>query len=667
MTTLIASPRRWCEPEASYQNCDSVTDAILVALRPEPELTVSQWADKYRKLSPKLAAEPGDYRTERTPYLRDIMDALSAGSAYQTVVFMKGAQVGATEAANNWLGYIVHWAPAPVIGVWPRVEDAEKTSKQRIEPMLEASPELRERIPSSKSREGGNTIRLKEFPGGIMNLTGANSAAGLRSMPAKFAILDEVDAYEGDVEGEGSPVDLVRQRLKTFGRFGKMFMISTPTVKGRSQIETAFEATDQRRFFVPCPHCEHMQWLRFENLKWDKGQPSTARYYCEECGAEIEERHKAMMLPNGEWRPTAECEDKRATGFHLSALYSPLGWESWENIARNWEAAQGNEAKLKTFINTTLGETWQEKGEAPEWQRLYDRREKWVLGTVPRNVLFLTAGVDVQRDRVEIHVWGWARGMRSWLVDVIVHYGVPANINDECWAETRKSLSRQWLHPSGKQMPIIKAAVDTGDGLTTSVVYEWCWRQGGQQVVAIKGDKERAKAGSPVTGPTYMDVGPAGQKRKRGLKLWHISGPYFKGETYRFLRLDRPTDEALTLGERYPDGYIHLPDGVNSDWVKQLVAEHLIVKKSPRGFPYSVWEPLPGQERNEALDCRVYARAMAYHMGADRWQDAVWTRMEIDMDSLSDEPPVAIADVPVPASDNAAPTNRPRKAASSWL
>jgi phage terminase large subunit GpA-like protein len=489
-------------------------------------------------------------------------------------------------------------------------------------------------------------------------------------MPAKYAILDEVDAYEADVEGEGSPVDLVRQRLKTFGRFGKMFMISTPTIKGRSQIEHAYEATDQRRYFVPCPHCEHMQWLKFENLKWDKGRPETARYYCVECGCEIEERHKEWMLPRGEWRPTAACEDKRAIGFHLSALYSPVGWESWENIARNWEAAQGNESKLKTFINTTLGETWHERGEAPEWQRLYDRREKWVLGSVPRQALFLTAGVDLQRDRIEVHVWGWSRGMRSWLVDVIVHYGTVSNINDPCWAELRKTLDKQWLHPSGKQLPILKAAVDTGDGLTTSVAYDWCAKQGGQQVVAIKGDKERIKAGSPVTGPTYVDVGPTGRKRKRGLKLWHVSGAFFKAETYRFLRLDKPTDEALELGERYPDGYVHLPDGINSDWVKQLVAEQLVVKKSPRGFPYSVWESLPGQERNEALDCRVYARGMVYLMGADRWPDSTWSRLEIEVDALADVPAPPV--VEQPASDNVpvppvpAP-RKPRKAASRWL
>lgn len=669
-----SSPALWCAPASTYRNSEDVVAAIQNALRPDPDLTVSMWADEYRWLSPKLAAEPGRYRTDRTPYLRDIMDALSASSGYQRIVFMKGAQVGATEAANNWLGYIVHWAPAPVIGVWPRVEDAEKTSKQRIEPMLEASPELRERIPSSKSREGGNTIRLKEFPGGIMNLTGANSAAGLRSMPAKYAILDEVDAYEGDVEGEGSPIDLVQQRLKTFGRFGKMFMISTPTIKGASQIERAYEDTDQRRFFVPCPFCNHMQWLRFESLKWDKGQPEGARYICEECEGQIENRHKERMLPAGEWRPTAECTNKAAIGFHLSALYSPVGWESWENIARNWEAAQGDDAKLKTFKNTTLGETWQERGEAPEWQRIYDRRDAWTLGNMPANVCFLTAGVDVQRDRIEVHVWGWARGLESWLVDVAILEGNTADINSAVWQDLVATLSRTWSHPGGAQMSIFKAAVDTGDGPLTPMIYSWIRQQGGQQIVAIKGDRERYSAGSPVVGPSYMDVAYGGKKIKRGLKLWKISGPFFKSETYRWLRLEKPTDEDVAVGVTFPDGYVHIPNGVNSEWVQQLVAEQLVSEKTRAGFVKFVWKQL--RERNEALDCRVYARAMTWLIGADRWSSDVWTKLE---NQTGAAPAVAIPAAPVtsPAAAEqleqaapppAIPARKPqRMAASTWI
>src|SRR3712207_3819063 len=215
-------------------------------------------------------------------------------------------------------------------------------------------------------------------------MTGANSAVGLRSMSARFLFLDEVDAYPGDVEGEGDPVALAEARARTFGWRRKTLLVSTPTISGLSRIEREYQATDQRRYFVPCPHCGAMQWLRFERLVWERGQPETARYLCEACDGPIGEQHKTAMLAAGEWRATAEAGDPHAIGFHISALYSPVGWFAWGQAAREWEAAQGDDRAIKTFRNTALGECWQESGEAPDWQRLYDRREDWSPGTVPR-------------------------------------------------------------------------------------------------------------------------------------------------------------------------------------------------------------------------------------------------------------------------------------------
>lgn len=483
-------------------------------------------------------------------------------------------------------------------------------------------------------------------------------------MPARYAFLDEVDAYDGDVEGEGSPIDLVAQRLKTFGRKGKMFLASTPKTKGSSRIEKEYEETDQRRFFIPCPHCDHMQFLQFERLRWEKGRPETAAYNCEGCEKPFEERFKTEFLERGAWRPTSEAVNKHAIGFHISALYSPIGWESWESIARSWETAQGNEAQLKTFVNTILGETWQERGEAPEWERLYERRDRWPLGQIPQGVCFLTAGVDIQRDRIEVHIWGWGRGLESWLIDVIVLEGVTADLGHHVWADLAKALRRTWSTPTGLQMPISKAAVDTGDGLTTPVVYAWCRQQGSQQVVAIKGDRERYNAGSPVTGPSYVDVAIGGRKLKRGLKLWHISGPFFKSETYRFLRMDKPLDEEIHVGVTFPDGYVHIPDGVTSEWVQQLVAEQLVTDKNKvTGFSKLRW--VQTRERNEALDCRVYARGMAWLLGADRWADSQWARLEAqysgEMTAMQLQPPVeqVVEVAPAAQATTPAPDNQP--------
>jgi phage terminase large subunit GpA-like protein len=242
-------------------------------LRPPPQLTVSQWAERHRILGSRASSEPGPWRTSRTPYLREVMDALSAVHPARRVVFMKGAQVGATESGNCWLGYILHHVPAPALAVQPTVELAKRFSRQRIDPLLEETPALKERVAPARARDSGNTLLSKEFPGGILVLTGANSAVGLRSMTARFLFLDEIDAYPGDVEGEGDPIALAEARARTFGWRRKAFLVSTPTIAGRSRIEREYAASDQRRYFVPCPHCGEMQWLKFERLRWEKGDP----------------------------------------------------------------------------------------------------------------------------------------------------------------------------------------------------------------------------------------------------------------------------------------------------------------------------------------------------------------------------------------------------------
>ena len=286
------------------------------------------------------------------------MDCLSPSSPVERVVFMKGAQIGGSETGNNWIGYVIHHAPGPMMAVAPTVEMAKRNSKQRIDPLIEESAILRELIAPARSRDSGNTILAKEFRGGTLVLTGANSAVGLRSMPVRYLFLDEVDGYPVDVEGEGSAIALAEARTRTFAR-RKIFIVSTPTIAGASAIEREYEASDQRRYFVPCPHCGHRQWLRFEQLRWEKGSPATAAYVCEACAAPIAEHHKTGMLEQGEWRALAPENGSRTAGFHLSSLYSPVGWRSWRDIAAAWESAvsqqSGSAAAIKTFKNTELG------------------------------------------------------------------------------------------------------------------------------------------------------------------------------------------------------------------------------------------------------------------------------------------------------------------------
>lgn len=649
----------------AFEGASEIRRAWLAGLAPDPALTVSQWADRHRILSSRGASEAGPYRTARTPFMRGIMDALSPSHPARRIVFMKAAQVGATEGGNNWIGFCMHRAPGPFLAVQPTVDLAKRLSQQRIDPLIEDSPALRELVMPSRSRDSGNTILAKRFPGGQLILTGANSAVGLRSMPARWVFLDEVDAYPGDVDGEGDPIALAEARTISFGHRAKVFLASTPTIKGMSRIEREWELSDQQRYHVPCPECGGMQWLKFERLRWEKGRPETVRYVCEHCEAEIAERHKTWMMDeaNGaEWIATAppdviaNAQAAGVVGFHISGLYSPLGWLSWEDIARDWEAAQGNDAALKTLKNTVLGETWQEKGEAPDWQRLYERRENWNLGQVPDGALVLTAGADVQRDRIEVDVWGWGRDLESWLVDHIVLDGDVAR--PEVWDDLAELLGRTWPHASGAEMGLARLAIDTGDGMHTDAIYGWVRRMGRGQVIAVKG-RAGFDRSMPVDGPSYVDVSEGGRKIKRGVQLWNVSGAVFKSETYRFLRLARPTDEELEEGASFPGGYVHIPrGGVTAEWLKQLTAEQLVSVKTRQGYQKLEWQKT--RDRNEALDCRVYARAAAWLMGIDRWDERRWQDLEAQHNTGRDDAPPA--GVP-----NRPPQQQAKRRPSTWM
>lgn len=590
--------------------------SYLEGLKPDPVQVVSDWADQHRLLSGKASSEPGPWRTSRTPYLREPMDCLSANSPIERVVFMKGAQIGGTECGNNWLGYIIHQTPGPTLSVNPTVEMAKRNSKQRIEPLIEESPALRQLIKPARSKDSGNTILVKEFPGGILVMTGANSAAGLRSMPVRFLFLDEVDAFPGDVEDEGDPVALAEARTRTFAR-RKIYIVSTPTVKGLSRIEREYEASDQRRYMVPCPLCGAFQWLKFSQLKWPHNEPDKAAYECEHCSQLFAEHHKTEMLANGYWQAHAQG-DGRTAGFHISSLYSPLGWRSWAEIARAWLDAQGSDASIKSFKNTELGETYVESGEAPEWHRLYDRREDYRTATVPMGGLFLTAGVDVQKDRLELEIVAWGRDRECWSVDYRVLQGDPAKA--DVWIALDAVLAESFTHENGVNLAILKLAIDTG--YATQEVYDWVRRQQGDRVLAVKGVD---RLGAPLGAPSHMDVTVEGKRKRRGLLVWPVGSSFAKSELYGCLRKDAPTDEQKEQGIRYPAGFCHFPK-YGEDYFKQLTAERLVTSKNKRGFPFREWRK--ERERNEALDCRVYARAAAASVGIDRFNETIWLRLE---------------------------------------
>lgn len=610
-------------------------------------MQLAGWSDEYRVLTSRSAAEAGPYRIARTPYLRDIMNDLSVDSAVQRVVFKKCAQIGASELGNCWIGYLVDQAPGPLLLVQPTVELAKRYSKQRIDPLFEESDRLRNKINPARSRDSGNTVLLKEFAGGVLVITGANSAVGLRSMPVRYLFLDEIDAYPGDVESEGDPVALAEARARTFSVRAKKFLTSTPLIKGASRISREYERSDQRKYFVPCPLCGEAQVLEFSRLRWQPGKPKTVQYQCKACEKLFGEHYKTALLAAGQWRATAVAADLMTHGYHINGLYSPVGWLSWADIAQQWEEAASDADTRKTFVNTILGEEWEEEAtEVPDWQRLYERRESWPWQTVPERGLFLTAGCDVQVDRLEIDVWAWGRGLESWLVEHIIVPGDPAR--SEVWAVMTELLGRTWEHETGARMALQRLAIDTG--FTTQQVYNWVRGQDRATVLAVRGVGAYDRV-VPVAGPTKVEVLASGKKVKRGLNLWTVSVSYFKKELYKHLSLDRPTGEQMAQGFTYPNGYVHVPDTVSDEWVKQLVAEQQVVVRSRHGFnARTEWRQL--RPRNEALDARVYARAAVWLAGADRWGEARWRTLEeqlgLDAPPARKPPPVATPNPSIP-------------------
>jgi phage terminase large subunit GpA-like protein len=555
---------------------------------PEPRLTVSQWADENRVLGTRAGRAALRWSTETTPYLREIMDSLGPRDPAKRVVVEAGSQIGKTETGNNWLGYLIDRSPGGILVVRPTVDEARRFSRQRLDPMIDATPSLSRLVRPARSRDSGNTMLLKEFPGGILMLAGSNSTTGLKSMPIRYLFADEIDEYPGDVDGQGDPISLAEKRLAgpTWSR-RKELLVSTPTIKGLSAIEREFLKSDQRHYFVPCPECGHYDWIRWENIRWTPEEPETAALVCVECGVLIDERHKRTMLPAGEWRATAEG-DGETIGFHISSLYSPLGWFPWSAAVEEFLAAKDEPMKLKTWVNTVLGETWEERGDSVDATALLERRESY-SAEVPEGVGILVGAIDVQDDRVEIQVKGYGAAEESWLIAYEAIYGEPGS--EEFWLEVDRFLLQSFQHESGREIPISCVAVDSG-GHHTEQVYRFAAARLGRRVFAVRGTGDEGK---PLVGK------PSKSNRYR-VNLFNLCVDTGKATVYSRLRI-------LTPGP----GYVHLPEFVDEEYIDQLTAERAVRKwKQGRGS-VRVW--IKTRERNEALDLEVYCLAALYILG----------------------------------------------------
>jgi phage terminase large subunit GpA-like protein len=601
-----------------------------MGLKPDPIILVSEWADQFRIL-PNTVAEPGKFRTSRTPYLKEIMDKLSVTDKAQKVVFKKCSQIGATESGNNWLGYVIDIAPNVMIYVMPTDTMMKNTSTTRIQPMINNTPALNRKINPARSKDGGNTMLKKEFAGGFVLMVGANSPVGLSSTAARFLYLDEVDRYPMDVAGEGDAIALAETRTSTFGARRKIFISSTPTIDGASIIDNEFKETGQRYYHVPCPDCGTLMHLKFDQLRWEPGKYSEVYYECEHCGGHIKESSKTNMLSNGQWIALfPELEDGITFGYHLNALYSPSGWYSWAQMAREYDKAKDNLPKMITFINTKKGETYKTEGDSPEWEAVFNKREKYAMNQPNKNVVFLTAGVDIQRDRVELEIVGWAKGKQSWSIDFRVLLGSTDSTESPVWNKLAEVLNETWIREDGAELPVHLMAVDSG--FNTSIVYDFARKHTGK-VIPIKGQDNSVLMVSP---PRAVETSKSG-KKVNGIKVWNVGSSMIKTEIYGWLKLQQNEDGS------YPNGYCHFPE-YDRIYFKGLTAEKITRSINKKGYTVYTWEK--HYERNEPLDCRVYARAAANVFGIDRFNDKHWDKLLMETldtitpgNTMSDEKP----------------------------
>ena len=570
-------------------NVDWALSGFLSGLRPPPDLTISQWAELERQLPQTSSSESGNWRNERTPYLEEIMDCLSPQHPAEDVAFMKPSQIGGTEVVINTAAYYVKYDPCPM-GLFQTTEKtAERFTKQRINPSFAAM-----RFDRFMT---GNNIFFKEYPGGSMITGWSNSAANLRSMPLRVALNDEISGWVEDCEGEGDPCDLITARTENFpGK--KRFWNSTPGTEDHCRITMKYREGDQREYRVPCPWCGELHAWKWEYLVWDKdpagrGIPATVRMKCPHCAHEYREALKTeLMSKEGGARWVATNPSGAFPSFGLNALYSPLGWFSWEKMVREFINALGNLAKMKAWTNNRKGEAWQVDGLTVDGDGLFSRREEY-LAEVPDGVLLLTAGIDTQDDRLEVEVVGWGKGFESWGITRKIIRGNPTQ--PQVWEDLDRVLSSPYTMEDGTAL-FVAAALQDAMGHFTDEVYRYTKAREYRRIFSSQG---RAGAGKPVLGTMSKNT------KKSGAQLAPVGVDTVKDQLFTWLKLE----------DRAP-GFCHFPksEEYGEEFFKQLTAEKK-VKKYRNGLVH--WEYKKIRERNEALDCRVLARAAVNLVGMD--------------------------------------------------
>jgi phage terminase large subunit GpA-like protein len=561
------------------------------AFAPRKRLTVSEWADAERRLSKKGSAEPGPWRTDRNPILREPMDCMSSTSSVQEAVLVFPVQIGKTEIALNTVGYTMEHYPGPIMVCLPGDVSQKKWINQKLNPMIEETPAVRRVLTSINSRDTRNTLDFKDFLGGQLYIEHAGSTARLKSTTVRLLIVDELTEFVANLLTGDDPLMMLDDRTSSYPATYKHLFISSPGIKGLCRISELYEDSDQRRYYVPCLHCEAEQPLEWSGLHWNP-DGSHVRYVCRECGAEIEEYHKTEMIKAGRWVPENPGHKRR--GYAVNCLYYQIGLgPRWATLVETWRGCQNDPAKLKTFINSRLAEAWEDPSmRKVKMNAIQDRAESFRLRTVPLGVGSLTAGVDTQDDRLEVQIVGWGKHLAGWTVDYIVLPGDPAD--DEVWLALTDLLNRPLEHVNGHLMPILATAIDCG-GHRTEAVKDYVRQKKIRRPMAIFG---AVPNNAPVLSKgKAQDINFRGNYDKRGVMIHHVGTVGIKNKLFGRMATDgdKPQDQRL----------LHFSEDLPAEFFAGMTSETF----NPRTNRFDKKRGI----RNEPLDTWVYAYAATHH------------------------------------------------------
>ncbi len=577
---------------------------VLANMQPPADLTVTEWAEQNRRLSPEASAEAGPWRVSRTPYLREPLDAF-ADPKVRRLVLVSSSQVGKSEFENNLIGYIIDQDPGSILFVHPYSTDAKEYSKLRIAPMIRDCPALRRKVAAPKSRDSNNTVLQKVYPGGILTMCGSTEAHALASKPVRYVFGDERDRWATSAGNEGDPWQLAMARQITFYN-AKAVEVSTPTIKGHSPIEDSFLAGTQERWCVQCPHCGGYHDIRFKDIRYDvqtlgEGnkkhyQVSNIHYMCPECACLSDE--KTIKRQPAKWiaeKPAAYQRGVRS--FWLNSFVSP--WASWENSILQYLEAQGSSTKMQVVFNTLFGELWEDRGGLTDEDSLLARREEYPA-ELPEGVLVITCGVDTQNDRLEYELLGHGHFGETWGLEKGIIWGRPDS--PELWQELDAVIDKVYHFADGVGLRVSMTFVDEG-GHFTQEVRSQCQKRLAKKVFCIKGLPGMDR---PFTAP------PKRQKIVVNQRVVGYCWQYQLGvDAGKQIIMDNL--KVQTPGVRY----CHFPkrEDYGQAYFVGLLSEHLVYDEKKRQ-PWS-WQVISGHERNEALDCRNYAMAAFKALAVD--------------------------------------------------